>query len=58
MNLTPPPESYPGALPSNYQVFELTSGLLPMTPIVVFLAALPWIWRRRPSCWGRSARPC
>ena len=55
VNLAPPPESYPGVLPSNYQVFELTGGLLPMTPIVVFLGALPWVWRRRPKLLGSGA---
>jgi hypothetical protein len=36
---------------------EVTGGLLPMAPIVVFLATLPWIWRRRPELLGRLAAP-
>jgi hypothetical protein len=36
---------------------ERTGGLLPMAPIVVFLAAMPWIWRRRPELLGRLAAP-
>ena len=36
---------------------EMTGGLLPMTPIVVFLAALPWLWRRRPALLGPLAFP-
>ncbi len=55
--LPPPPESYPAGLPSNYQAFERTGGLLPVTPILVFLAALPWIWRRRPALLGSLGSP-
>jgi hypothetical protein len=40
--LTPPPLTSPAGLAPP----EMTGGLLPMTPIVVFLAALPWLWRR------------
>jgi hypothetical protein len=36
---------------------EVTGGLLPMAPIVVFVATLPWIWRRRPELLGRLAAP-
>jgi hypothetical protein len=57
VNLAPPPDSYPGALPAAYQVFEITGGLLPMTPIAVFLGTLPWIWRRRPKLLGRLGSP-
>jgi hypothetical protein len=56
IHLGPPPLSYPGALPANYAP-EVTGGLLPMTPIVLFLAALPWIWRRRPALLGPLASP-
>jgi hypothetical protein len=52
--LAPPPVSYPAGLPANYQPFELTGGLLPMTPILLFLGALPWIWRRRPAWLGSA----
>jgi hypothetical protein len=52
--LGPPPLSYPGILPPGYSP-ELTGGLLPMTPIVVFLPALLWIWRRRPTWLGPLA---
>jgi hypothetical protein len=36
---------------------ELTGGLLPMAPIVTFIAALPWIWRRRPKVLGPLGAP-
>jgi hypothetical protein len=50
VSLAPPPLSYPGSLPELYaQHVEATGGLLPMAPIVVFLGALPWLWRRRPA---------
>jgi hypothetical protein len=55
--LTPPPVTYPGALPANYEAFELTAGLLPMAPVLLFLAALPWIWRRRPAWLGPLGAP-
>jgi hypothetical protein len=57
LQVAPPPESYPGTLPVNYQSFELTAGLLPMAPILVFLGALPWIWRRRPKLLGALGTP-
>ncbi len=57
LQISPPPESYPGTLPANYQAFELTAGLLPMAPILVFLGALPWIWRRRPKLLGSLGTP-
>lgn len=40
--LAPPPLTSPAGLAPP----EMTGGLLPMTPIVIFLAALPWLWRR------------
>jgi len=56
--LTPPPVSYPGSLPGLYpQEVEPTGGLLPMAPIVVFLIALPWIWRRRITSLGSLSLP-
>ncbi len=56
--LAPPPISYPGSLPALYpQQIEPTGGLLPMAPIVVFLLALPWIWRRRITSLGRLSLP-
>ncbi len=55
--LTPPPVSYPATLPAGYEAFELTGGLLPMTPFLVFLAALPWLWRRRPALLGSLGAP-
>jgi hypothetical protein len=54
--LGPPPLSYPAGLPATYGQ-ELTGGLVATTPIVVFLAALPWIWRRRPAWLGALAGP-
>lgn len=55
--LAPPPVSYPGSLPTGYEAFELTGGVLPMAPIVLFLGALPWIWRRRPTWLGSLGSP-
>jgi hypothetical protein len=55
--LAPPPVSYPAALPANYEAFELTGGLLPMTPFLLFLAALPWLRRRRPALLGPLGVP-
>jgi hypothetical protein len=58
LRLVASPESYPGSLPGPYpEQLEATGGLLPMAPIVVFLAALPWIWRRRPALLGGLAAP-
>jgi hypothetical protein len=34
---------------------EATGGLLAMAPIVIFIAMLPWLWRRRPALLGRLA---
>jgi hypothetical protein len=53
--LSPPPAWYPLTLPRYYLTPEITGGLLPTTPILVFLVALPWIWRRRPASLGRLA---
>jgi hypothetical protein len=51
-----PQVSYPFGLPAHYaSISEETGGLLTMAPIVVFLAALPWIWRRRPTWLGSLA---
>jgi hypothetical protein len=36
---------------------ELTGGLLPYTPIVAFILALPWLWWRRRAVLGRLAAP-
>jgi hypothetical protein len=49
-----PPQT---AVPAGLAEPEPTAGLLPMVPIVVFVAALPWIWRRRPAWLGRLAAP-
>ncbi len=57
LELGPPPTSYPGTLPTEYLGAEITGGLLPMTPIICFLLALPWIWRRRPAWLGSLALP-
>jgi hypothetical protein len=51
--LIPPQVSSPVGLASP----EMTGGLLPMAPIVVFLAALPWLWRRHPTRLGPLASP-
>jgi hypothetical protein len=51
-----PQISYPFALPAHYApLSEETGGLLPMAPILLFLAALPWVWRRRPALLGGLA---
>jgi hypothetical protein len=56
--LTPWPISYPGSLPALYHgLVEPTGGLLPMAPILVFVAALPWMWRRNRTSLGRLALP-
>jgi hypothetical protein len=52
IGLGPPPVTYPLSLPASYVDVAPTGGLLPMTPILFFLAALPWIWRRRPALLG------
>ncbi len=52
VSLTPPPLSYPLAAPAGYNEVDITGGLLAMTPIVLMLPALPWIWRRRPAWLG------
>jgi hypothetical protein len=58
LSLAPPPVSFPLALPAHYEpVPEPTGGLLPMAPILLFLAALPWLWRRRPAVIGSLALP-
>jgi hypothetical protein len=58
LSLAPPPLSYPLALPAHYEPApEPTGGLLPMAPILLFLAALPWLWRRRPALIGSLAVP-
>jgi hypothetical protein len=54
--LSPPPAFYPGTLPSFY-ASEITSGLLTMTPILIFLPVLPWIWRRRRGLLGHLGSP-
>lgn len=56
IRLPPPPIVYPFSLPANYE-FAPTGGLLPMTPILIFIGALPWIWRRRPALLGPLALP-
>jgi hypothetical protein len=48
----PPPPNYPGTLPAGYAGTpslgaEPTGGVIPMAPIVLFIAALPLLWRRR-----------
>lgn len=46
--LSPLSISYPGGLSKLYATStEATGGLLPMAPILAFIAVLPWMWRRR-----------
>ncbi len=47
LRLTPPPSSYPGTLPADYSGLEVTGGLIPMSPILLFAPALLVLWRRR-----------
>lgn len=49
--LVPPSVSSPEGLAAS----EMTGGLLVMTPIVIFLAVLPWLWRRREAPLGTLA---
>jgi hypothetical protein len=51
--LTPPSAVPPLGLPGP----EITGGLLPMTPIISLVVALPWLWRRRPGLLGALAAP-
>ncbi len=53
IGLSPPKTSYPTAIAPP----EITGGLLPTAPIVVFVLALPWLWRRRPARLGPLAAP-
>jgi hypothetical protein len=56
--ITNPLLSYPLSLPAHYTATsEETGGLLAMSPIVIFLMALPWIRRRRPALLGPLATP-
>ncbi len=57
ISLSPPPVLYPLNLPATYLSPEMTGGLLPSAPILIFLVALPWIWRRRPAWLGELAAP-
>jgi hypothetical protein len=53
--LGPQPLSYPPwGTPGGYTT-EMTGGLLPMTPILLLLPGLVWIWRRRPAWLGPLA---
>jgi hypothetical protein len=53
VSMVVPPASYPLALPAHYSPApEQTAGLIPMTPIAIFIVALPWMWRRRPRLLG------
>jgi hypothetical protein len=56
MSIIYPQLSYPLHLPEYYASYsEQTGGLLPMAPIAIFLAGLPWMWRRRPGWLGALA---
>jgi hypothetical protein len=43
--------------PTGLAAPEVTGGLLPMTPIVAFVAVLPWLWRRRRGALGALLVP-
>ncbi|MHB8241082.1 MAG: hypothetical protein ACYDHN_03735 [Solirubrobacteraceae bacterium] len=52
-----PQVSYPFGLPAHYNsLSEETGGLLAMAPIAIFVVAVPFIWRRRPT-WLGSLSP-
>jgi hypothetical protein len=57
IGLGPTPISDLISLPAHYSTSEITGGLLPMTPIAIFLVALPWISWRRPALLGPLAAP-
>jgi len=58
LSVVHPQGSYPLRLPAAWAEFaEPTGGLLPMAPIVFFLLALPWVWRRRPQLLGALGSP-
>ena len=58
LSLIYPQVSYPLSLPVHYApISEETGGLLAMTPIAIFLVALPWMWRRRPAPLGSLIAP-
>jgi hypothetical protein len=44
--------TYPLSLPAHYATTEITGGVLALTPIVLALAALPWLWRRHRAWLG------
>jgi hypothetical protein len=54
--LTPPPFTYPLGSPVTENL-EITGGLLPMTPLLLFGFALPWLRLRRPQAVGALASP-
>ncbi len=45
--------TYPLSLPAHYETTEITGGALTLTPILIALAALPWLWRARRAWLGR-----
>jgi hypothetical protein len=56
--LVAPQISYPLGLPLHYlSLSEETGGLFAMSPIAIFLVALPWVWRRRPDMLGPLGLP-
>ena len=55
LTFNPPVLAYPLGQPAGYMTPEITGGVLLVTPIVLFLAALPWIWRHRPAWLGSLA---
>jgi hypothetical protein len=58
LSLSVPQLSYPLSLPAHYLASsEETGGLLTISPVIVFLVALPWIWRRRPQLLGPLGGP-
>lgn len=52
-----PQAGYPTSYPAHYAFSEQTGGLLVMAPIMLFLGALPWMWRRRPALLGPLGLP-
>jgi hypothetical protein len=53
LSITNPQLGYPLNAPARYASYsEPTGGLLPMTPIAIFVVALPFVWRYRPALLG------
>ncbi|HEX5853072.1 MAG TPA: hypothetical protein VFY36_08265 [Solirubrobacteraceae bacterium] len=53
LSMINPQLTWPFRLPTHYATAsEPTGGLLPTTPIAIFLIGIPWMWRRRATPFG------